>query len=145
MNMKKTKLEAVELPKDVSNYAQQSVDTAQAAFEKAGEVAHSQMQAFDASAGAFKSRALDLQMKAMEIAQINLNSGFAFLRKAWSIQDPTEFVSLNQNFVRDQFSVMSKQVSELNELSLQFVKETTKPVQEGVMKSFGDFSKSFAA
>lgn len=145
MNMKKTRLESVELPKDVSTYAQESVDKAQAAFEKASDVAHSNMQAFDATAGAFKSRTLDFQMKAMEIAQINLNSGFAFLRKVWSVQDPSEFMSLNQNFVRDQFSVISKQVGELNELSLNLVKETTKPVQEGMMKSFGDFSKSFAA
>lgn len=145
MTVKKTKLEAVDMTKDVSNYAQKSVDSAQAAFEKASEVAHSNMQAFDASAGAFKSRALDLQMKAMEIAQINLNSGFAFLRKAWSVQDPSELVTLNQNFVRDQFSVVSKQVGELNELSLQFVKETAKPLQDGMTKSFGDFSKSFAA
>jgi hypothetical protein len=145
MTVKKSKQHSVATTKGAANYAQRSVDTAQAAFEKANDVAHSNMQVFDASAGAFKSRALDLQMKAMEIAQINLNSGFTFLRKAWSVQDPSEFVTLNQNFVRDQFSVISKQVGELNELSLQFVKETAKPIQDGMTKSFGDFSKSFAA
>lgn len=145
MNVRKLKSETVEASKDVANLAQKSVDQAQAAFEKASEVAHSNMQAFDAAAGAFKSRAVDLQMKAMEITQININAGFAFLRKAWSVKDPSELIAINQEFARDQVSVFSKQVSEINELSLRLAKETSKPVQDGVMKSFGDFSKSFAA
>ena len=111
MNVKKSKHQSVASSKDAANYAQKSVDQAQAAFEKASDVAHSNMQAFDAAAGAFKSRAVDLQMKAMEIAQININSGFAFVRKAWSVKDPSEFViASTRNFVRDQFSVFSKQV-----------------------------------
>ena len=145
MSTKKLKTETVEVQKDVTTIAQKSVDQAQAAFEKASEVAHSNIQALDAAAGAFKSRAVDLQMKTMEIAQNNINAGFGFIRKAMSVKDPSEFVALHQEFARDQFSVFSRQVSEINELSLQLAKETSKPVQDGVMKSFGDFSKSFAA
>ena len=69
MNMKKQKLEAApemakEMPKEMSDLAQKSVDQAQAAFDKVSELAHGNVQAFDAAAGAFKARTLDLQMKA---------------------------------------------------------------------------------
>jgi len=66
MNMKKLKPETAaemskEISREASDFAQKSVDQAQAAFEKASELAHGNVQAFDA-AGAFKSRTLDLQM-----------------------------------------------------------------------------------
>jgi hypothetical protein len=150
MNMKKLKPEAAlelpkEMPKEVSDFAQKSVDQAQAAFEKVSEVAHGNVQAFDAVAGALKARTLDLQMKTIEIAQTNVNATFAFFRKALAVRDPAAFFALNQEFARDQFAALSKQAGELNELSLLLAKETSQPMQEGVMKAFGDFTKSVAA
>ena len=150
MNMKKPKLEAApemakEMPKEMSDLAQKSVDQAQAAFDKVSELAHGNVQAFDAAAGAFKARTLDLQMKAIEIAQTNVNSTFAFFRRALAVKDPAAFFALNQEFARDQFAAFSKHAGELNELSLLLAKETTQPVQDGVMKTFGDFAKTIAA
>ena len=150
MNMKKLKSEtAAETPKDISreasDFAQKSVDQAQAAFEKASELAHGNVQAFDAAAGAFKARTLDLQMKTMEIAQANVNAAFAFFRRAMAVRDPAALFALNQEFARDQLATFSKQAGELNELSLLLAKETSKPVQEGVMKTFGDLARSLAA
>ena len=150
MNMKKLKSEtAAEMPKDISreasDFAQKSVDQAQAAFEKASELAHGNVQAFDAAAGAFKARPLDLQMKTMEIAQANVNAAFAFFRRAMAVRDPAALFALHQEFARDQLAAFSKQASEFNELSLLLAKETSKPVQEGVMKTFGDFARSLAA
>src|SRR6185295_9264293 len=144
--MKKVKTETTyEMPRKSADIAQKSVDQAQAAFDKASELAHGNVQALDAAAGAFKSRALDIQMKSMEIAQTNVNAMFSFVRQAFAIKDPMAFVSLNQEFARDQFATLSKQASELSELSILLAKETTRPVQQGVMKSFGDWTKPFAA
>jgi hypothetical protein len=150
MNMKKLKPETAlempkEMPKEVADFAQKSVDQAQAAFEKASEFAHGNVQAFDAAAGAFKTRTLDLQMKTMEIAQANVNAAFTFFRKALSVKDPAAFFALSQEFARDQLTDFSKHASELNELSLLLAKETSQPVQEGVMRTFGDFAKTLAA
>ena len=136
---------AAEMPAEVTEFAQKSVDQAEAAFDKASDLAHSNMQYFDAAAGAFKARTADIQLKAMEIAQINMNSAFTFVRKAFALKDPTEFVALNHEFARDQFAAFSRQASELNELTVLLAQETVKPVQEGVIKSFGDLSKTVAA
>ena len=131
-----------EVPAEVTEFAQKSVDQAQAAFDKASDLAHSNVQYLDAAAGAFKARAADIQLKAMEIAQINMNSALTFVRKAFAVKDPTEFVALNQEFARDQFS---RQASELSELSVLLAQETVKPVQQSMLKSFGDLGKAGAA
>ncbi|WP_119392161.1 phasin family protein [Taklimakanibacter lacteus] len=136
---------AAEMPAEVTEFAQKSVDQAQAAFDKASDLAHSNMQYFDAAAGAFKARTADIQLKAMEIAQINMNSAFTFVRKAFAVKDPTALMALHQEFARDQFAAFSRQASELNELSVLLAQETVKPVQEGVIKSFGDLGKTIAA
>lgn len=143
---KKAKIEMTnEIPADVSAFAQKSVDQAQLAFEKANELAHSNVQVFDAAASVYKSRFADLQMKAMEITQTNVNAGFAFARKLFAVKEPAEFFTIQQDFAREQAQAVQRQVAELNELTVALAKETVKPVQEGLTKSFGDFSKSFAA
>ncbi len=145
-NNKKVRNEMnTEIQADVSAYAQKSVDQAQAAFEKANDMAHSNVQVFDAAANAYKFRFADIQMKAMEITQINLNAGFAFARKLFAVKEPSEFFALQQDFAREQTQAMQRQATELGELNMALAKETLKPVQEGFTKSFGEASKSFAA
>lgn len=143
---KKPKVElSNEIPADVTAFAQKSVDQAQAAFEKANEFAHSNVQLLDAATSAYKSRFADLQMRAMEIAQINMNSGFAFARKLFAAKEIGEVLNLQQDFVREQSEVLRGQASELNELTVALAKETFKPVQDGFSKNFGDLTKAFAA
>lgn len=134
-----------EIPANVNEFAQKSVDQAQAAFDKASDMAHSNVQVFDAAFGAYKSRFADLQLKAMELAQTNLNNAFAFARKAMSVKEPTEFFTLQQDYLKDAMQTAQKQATELNELTVALAKETVKPVQEGLTKSFGEISKPFAA
>jgi phasin len=134
-----------EIPADMTALAQKTVDQAQAAFEKANDMAHSNVQVLDAAASAYKARLADIQMKAMEITQINVNAGFAFARKLFSAKDASEFFALQQDFAREHMQTLQRQAAEMNELSVLLAKETVKPMQEGFSKSFGDFTKSVAA
>jgi hypothetical protein len=146
MSSKKIKLDVdTDVTKVAADIATKSFDQAEAVFNKAGEVAHENVQAFDAAASAFKSRAADLQLKAMEIAQSNVNNAFAFARQAVAVQAPTDLFALNQRFVKNQMDVYSKQLSEMNELFVLLAKETAKPVQEGMTRTWGSFGKNFAA
>ncbi len=129
---------------EVADFARKSVDQAQAAFDKASDIAHSNLQNFDAIAGAFKARSTDIQLKAMEIAQINMNSAFTFVRKAFSVRDPSELFSLGHSYLNDQMAVFTHQAKEMSELSMLLATETAKPVHEGLMKSFTSFSKTAA-
>ena len=146
MTTKKAKAEMnTEIPADVAAFAQKSVDQAQAAFEKASEVAHGNMQIFDAAANAYKNRFTDIQLKAMEFAQMNVNAGCDFARKLFAVKDPSEMMSLQQNFMKSQAETFQKQTSEMNELSVALAKEAMKPMQDTMTKSFTDITKAFAA
>ena len=146
MSTKKAKAEMnTEVPAEMAKLAQKSVDQAQAAFEKVSEVAHSNVQMFDAAANAYKNRFTDIQLKAMEFAQLNVNAGFAFARKLFAAKEPTEMFTLQQAFFKEQADAMQQQMGELNELSVALAKEAIKPVQDTMSKSFTDLTKAVAA
>jgi phasin len=146
MSSKKAKTEMnTEIPAEMATLAQKSVDQAQAAFEKVSEVAHSNVQMFDAAANAYKNRFTDIQLKSMEFAQANVNSGFSFARKLFAVKDPSEAFTLQQAFMKEQAEALQRQATELNELTVTLAKEAIKPVQESVTKSFSGLGKSFAA
>jgi len=150
MSSKKAKPEMntetqAQVANQVADFAQKTVDQAQAAFEKVSEVAHGNVQLLDAAANAYKNRFTDIQLKSMEFAQANMNAAFAFARKFVAVRDPSEAFNLNQSFFKDQADAMQRQAAELNELSVALAKESLKPVQEGMTKSFGSLSKGMAA
>ena len=146
MTTKKAKPELTsEAQAQVASFAQKTVDQAQAAFEKVSEVAHSNVQLMDEAANAYKNRVTDIQLKTMEFAQLNLNAGFAFARKFVAVRDPSEAVTLQQAFFKEQAETLQRQAAELGELSVALAKDSMKPVQETMTKSFAGLSKAVAA
>ena len=154
MTVKKVKPEMTATPQaeavsqvadKVASFAQTTVDQAQAAFEKVSELAHGNVQLMDAAANAYKNRVTDIQLKAMEFAQLNVNSGFAFARRFLALRDPSEALTLQQTFLKDHAETLQRQASELNELTVALARESLKPVQESFTKSFTSLSKSMAA
>ncbi|MCB1380089.1 MAG: phasin family protein [Alphaproteobacteria bacterium] len=146
MSTKKAKPEMnSEMSQDMAAMAQKSVDQAQAAFDKASEIAHGNVQLFDAAASATKDRFNDLQLKAIEFAQANVNASFGFARKLFAVKQPMEVFNLQQTFLREQAETAQRQAVELNELTVALAKEAVKPIQDSMTKSLTGFSKSFAA
>jgi phasin len=125
----------------VASFAQKTLDQAQGAFEKVSEVAHGNVQLLDAAANAYKNRVTDIQLKSMEFVQLNINSGFAFARKFFAVRDPSEAINLQQSFMKEQAETLQRQAAELSELSVTLAKESLKPVQDQVSKSFATLSK----
>ena len=134
-----------EIPTEVSNFALPSVDQAQAAFEKVNEVAHGNVQMLDAATSTYKNRVTDIQLKTMEFAQSNVNAGFTFFRKLFAVKEPTEAFSLQQAFIKEQAEALQRQATEISELSVSLAKESLKPVQEQMTKTFSGFNKNIAA
>lgn len=150
MSTKKVKPEVIsdaqaQVADQVASFAQKTVDQAQAAFEKVTEVAHDNVQLLDAAANAYKNRVTDIQLKTMEFVQLNMNTGFTFARKFFAVRDPSEAFNLQQAFLKDQAETMQRQAAELGELSVALAKESLKPVQDTVAKSFASLTKPLAA
>ena len=135
----------VELPEEAKEFAAKSVDQAQAAFDKAGELAHSNVQAFDASANAFKNNAAELQLKAIEFAQANLNSMFKISREMLASGKPESAIEAGNSFASDMGQTMLRQVTELNSLTVKIAREAAQPVQESAAKSVEELKKNFSS
>ena len=130
-----------QVSEQVASFAQKTLDQAQGAFEKVSEVAHGNVQLMDAAANAYKNRVTDIQLKSMEFVQLNINSGFAFARKLFAVRDPSEAVNLQQSFLKEQAETLQRQAAELQELSVALAKESLKPVQDSMSKSFSGLSR----
>lgn len=133
----------MQMPEGVKQFAEKSVDQAQQAFDRAGEVAHKNVQVLDAAASAFKSNSADLQLKVMEIAQNNVNQAFGYARKFLETQEPRQLFELQQAFVREQMESLTRQLGELNDITVKLARETTKPVQDTVMEAFTTLTRDF--
>lgn len=136
--------EAAEAPRQMEATANATVDQAQAAFDKASDLAHTNIQVFDAAASALKSNATELQLKAMEIAQANTEAWFDLARRLLAASQPAEIVHINQSFVSDRVHAFLRQAEELNAMMLKLASEAARPVQEGVLKSFDELKKAIA-
>ena len=129
----------------VTTFAGQSLDKAQETAGKATKVAYGNMQMFDAAAGAMRSGMVELQLKTIEIAQANTDAAFSFLRDLLAVRDPQALVKANVEFVSRRPAEIARQVRELNEVAAKCARETTKPAQDGLARSFSELTKNFAA
>ena len=126
-------------------FAGQSLDKAQETANKATEVAHDNVQIFDATAGAMRSGLVELQLKAIEIAQANTDSAFGFMRDLLALRDPQAMIKANMEFASRQAAEVARQVREINEVAAKCARETAKPAQEGLSRSFAELNKNFSA
>ena len=127
----------------VVNLAGQSLDKAQETANKATEVAHGNVQMFDAAAGAMRTGMVELQLKTIEIAQANTDAAFSFMRDLLAVRDPQAFAKTNAEFVSRQSAEVARQVRELNETAAKCARETVKPAQDGLSRSFAELNKNF--
>ena len=135
----------VEVPKDARELAEKTVDQAQAAFDKAGDIAHSNVQVFDASANALKNNTAELHLKAIEFAQANMNSMFAMTREMLATDKPAVALDAGQKFATEMGQIMFKQATELNTLALKLGQDTVQPLKASVEKSAAEYRKAFSA
>ena len=78
----------------------------------------------------------------MKIAPLDQALTFARASgKLFAVRDPSEAMNLQQSFFKEQAETLQRQAAELSELSVALAKESMKPVQESMTKSFTSLSK----
>ena len=134
----------VELPNDARAFAEKTVDQAQAAFDKAGDLAHSNVQMFDASANALKNNTAELHLKAIEFAQANMNSMFALTREMLAADKPDNAYEVGRKFATEMGQTMFQQATELNALAVKLGQDAVQPVKTSIEKSAVEYRKAFS-
>lgn len=102
------------------------------------------MDALNAAASAAKSRFAELQMKGVEIAEVNTKAAFAFVRDAMAVKSPETLVTLQQDFFKAQQDVLMRQFQDVNSLTLAILRDLSAPLQDGLNKSIASFTPAFS-
>ncbi len=134
---------AIDAAQNMREMTETGIERARASYEQFKDSAQETVDLFDGSAAAFKSGSVDLNTKAIEYAQANLNAGFEFARRAVAVKDVSEFFELQSAFAQNQFKSYAEQAQDLGTLSAKVAETSSKPITEGVMKTIDQAKTTF--
>jgi phasin len=101
-----------EIPTEMRDMAEKSVDQARKAFETFIGAAQKAVGQADSTATTLQSNARALSDKAVTFAEQNVRSAFEFAQKLVRANDMQELLSLQSDYVRTQMSAMQEQAKE---------------------------------
>jgi hypothetical protein len=154
MTSKKSKRQnASAVHQEAVDFVQKSIDQSQDAMhtisaavqETVKNAADETVKNIEALPEIHSANFLDLQKKAMEFTNKNIEQAFAFGLKLFAIKEFDDALDLQQGFFKDQAESFKAQTGALNEIALRLSTEAAKPLTDSFEKSLQTFTKSFAA
>ena len=102
-----------EIPGEMRDFAEKSVDQARKAFEGFVGAAQKAAGQADDTAATLSTNAKAVGGKAMSYAETNIRAAFDHAQKLVRAKDMTEVMALQSDFVREQMAAMQEQAKEL--------------------------------
>ncbi len=125
--MAKDPMPNFEIPAEMRQMAEHSVEQAKKAVDSFMSVAQQALGTIEGRAAAAQAGAKDVSRKAMSFAEQNLASSFEFAQKLVRAKDAQELMRLQSDFVRAQMEALSQQAKELGEHATRAAVEATTP------------------
>src|SRR5262249_49419111 len=125
--MAKDPMSAFEIPADMRQMAQQSVDQARKAFDGFMSAAHQAATAFQGQTAAGQAGAKDVSRKGIAFAEQNVAASFDCANRLVQAKDPQEVLRLQAEFIRTQMETLTGQAKELGEGAARMAAEAGKP------------------
>jgi phasin len=108
---------AYEVPSEMRDFAEKSVEQARKAFEGFVGAAQKAAGAMDAAPFPVPAPMKDLGTKAMGFAETNVKAAFDLAQKLVQARDMQEVLALQSEYVRAQMSAIQEQARELGALA----------------------------
>lgn len=102
-----------EIPSEVRDFAEKSVEQARKAFENFTGAAQKALASVDASTLPFTGGAKDVGVTALTYAETNIKAAFDLAQKLVKAKDLEEVLQLQADFAKQQFSAFQEQTKEL--------------------------------
>ena len=115
------------IPENVREMAESSVAQARKAVHDYMAAAQQTMSVVESSAQAAQAGAREMSSKVIGFAEANVGAAFDLAERLVRARDPQEFVSLQQDFLRQQMEQLSRQMQELGTVASRSIGEATKP------------------
>jgi phasin len=104
-----------EIPRDMRNFAEQSVEQARKAFDGFMSAAHKAATSLEGQASAAQEGAQDMRRKAVTFAEKNVSTSFDFAQRLMRAKDVEEITRLQAEFVQSQMQSFAQQAQELGQ------------------------------
>jgi phasin len=125
--MAKDAMPNFEIPQEMRQMAEQSVEQAKRAVDTFMTAAQQAVGTIEGRAAAAQQGARDVSRKAMVFAEQNLATSFEFAQKLVRAKDAQELMRLQTEFVRAQMERLSQQAKELGEHATRAAVDATTP------------------
>lgn len=106
-----------EVPTEMRDFAEKSVDQARKAFDGFLGAAQKAMQTIEGSTSSMQSSATDATKRTLGFAEQNITAAFDHAQKLVRARDFQEAFQLQSDFARAQFAAIQGQMKELGELA----------------------------
>lgn len=116
----------LEIPEAMRELAERNIDQARSAYSQFSEMAEKAQSMAASSSNAMATSARDIQNKALEYAQENVESGFSMAADLAKARDMKEFFEIQSQYAQQQMKSYGEQAQELGRLMGQAA-QNTKP------------------
>ncbi|MBN9060959.1 MAG: phasin [Rhizobiales bacterium 65-9] len=124
-----------EIPNDMRDFAEKSVDQARKAFDGFLGAAHKAVDTFQGQANSGQASAVEFTRKAIAQAESNVAAAFEHASKLVRARDPQEVMQLQSDFLKSQFAQVQEQMKDLGSAMQANLKDFTASAQENVQKA----------
>ena len=116
-----------DVPTQMRQFAEQSVEQAKKAVDGFLTAAHKTATTLETQASTAQSSAKDVSQKVMGFAEQNINNSFEFAQKLVRARDIQEVMALQQEFLKSQMQAMQAQAKDLGTAATKAAMHTAKP------------------
>lgn len=130
---------AFELPASIREAAEKSLDQSRQAYDKFKGTAEEATTILEDQAQIVADSTAELNLKALNFAENNINSTFELARKLLGTKDLGEAVELQLDFARKQIEALGGQAKEISTLSTKAATDAAKPYKAQMEKTISEF------
>src|SRR2546421_12629594 len=119
-----------DVPTQMRQFAEQSVEQAKKAVDGFLSAAHKTAVTLETQASTAQTSAKDVGQKVMNFAEQNINNSFDFAQKLVRAKDIQEVMALQQEFLKSQMQSMQAQAKDLGTTATKAAMDNTKAAMD---------------
>ena len=124
-----------EVPTEMRDFAEKSVDQARKAFDGFMGAARRTADTFTGSAGTAQSSVKDVATRGFDFAEQNVTAAFELAQKLVRSKDPQEAMQHQAEFVRSQLAAMQTQMKEFGALAQGAMQQTAEAAKTAAQQA----------
>ncbi len=119
--------DGLEIPEQIREFAEKSVEQARQAFDDVMAAAQQAVSSAEESSESFQSGAASLGKQALDYAEENMASAFDFAQKIVNVSDPQEIMRMQTEYLKTQMTALGEQARGLTDTAAKTANDIGKP------------------